>query len=68
MPFCVEYFEKSSWKILKSTISDSKEKAEFEKERIEALVGKGDKSLPVKNGYRIRRLRNKEAKAIIGEK
>jgi hypothetical protein len=67
MPFCVEYFDKNSWKVLKNTISPSKEAAEFEKERYEALVG-FDKMLTVKEGYRVRRLRNKEAKEILGEK
>jgi hypothetical protein len=67
MPFCVEYFTKNSWKVLKNTISPSKEEAEFEKERYEALV-EADKMLTVKDGYRVRRLRAKEAKEILGDK
>jgi hypothetical protein len=68
MPFCVEYFDKNSWKILKNTISTSKEQAVFEKERIQAQMGKDDKFLTVSEGYRIRKMRAKEAKAILGSK
>jgi hypothetical protein len=68
MPFCVEYYEKNSWKLLKNTISTSKEQALFEKERIQAQMGKDDKFLTVSEGYRVRKMRAKEAKFILGGK
>ena len=66
MPFCIEYFEKNNWKIIKSTIRNSKEEAEEEKKKIESWVVDDDpRSLTVKERYRVRRLRNKEAQALM---
>ena len=69
MPFCVEYFEKNKWKVMKNTINVAKEDAEKAKLSLIACgVDVEDKHIPVKERYRIKRLRTKEAKAILGDK
>lgn len=65
MPFCVEAYDKSGWKIIKNTIRNTKEEVEKEKLSLLAWVGtEGDRFIPVKERFRIKKLRTKEAKAL----
>lgn len=67
MPFCVEYFEHNRWKIMKNTIRASKDEAEVEKERVLACMLNTDNTCTVKDQLRIKRIREKEAKSLLGD-
>ncbi len=70
MAFCVEYLEKHRWKVMKNTIRPSKEEAEKEKLSILSCCIEDEelKHIPAKDRYRIKRLRSKEVKALLGDK
>jgi transcriptional regulatory protein LevR len=66
MAFCVETFRKNKWKVIRETIVTGKEEAEKMKESLQATCSTDeDRHLPVKEKYRVRRLRQKEADALM---
>lgn len=69
MPFCVEVFNNPGWKIIRNTIRPSKEGAEKEKLNLETWLGtEGDRLIPVKERFRVKKLKEKEAKALMEKK
>ena len=66
--YIIEVFERKKWRLLKNSINTTKNDLEKEVEELNSLVPKEYlKFLPVKEKYRVRKIKNSQGKQIQEE-
>ena len=66
--YIIEVFERKKWRVLKTSLSATKSDLEAEVEELNSLISKEQlKFLPVKEKYRVRKIKSSQGKQIQEE-
>jgi len=66
--YIIEVFERKKWRVLKTSLSATKSDLEAEVEELNNLISKEQlKFLPVKEKYRVRKIKSSQGKQIQEE-